>query len=58
MSERIFLIPNPGLEVLDPVSRRPLPADGEEVEKTTYWLRRLRDGDVTEGKAPKPKKAD
>lgn len=31
--------------------------NGEEVEKTTYWVRRLRDGDVVEVNAKgEPKK--
>ena len=34
--------------VRDPETRRPLAAKGEEKPKNTYWLRRLRDGDVVE----------
>lgn len=31
-----------------------LPADGDDIELSVYWRRRLRDGDVTRGEAPKP----
>lgn len=41
------LIPKAGLRVVDPATGKPLPAAGAEVEITTYWRRRLRDGDVT-----------
>lgn len=37
---------SPGLIVLDPASRRPLPAAGAEVAESGYWFRRLRCGDV------------
>ncbi len=46
-------IPPPGEGVL--------PEEGAEVEKSTYWLRRLRDGDVvkaTPKKQAKPVTAD
>ncbi len=36
----------PGLRVLDPVSKRPLHADGREVPESGYWMRRLACGDV------------
>lgn len=31
---------------------QPLAADGEAVERNSYWLRRERDGDVTLGSLP------
>ena len=31
-------------------------AEGEEVAMSSYWRRRLRDGDVIEAKPPKPAK--
>lgn len=47
------LKPAPGLRV-----RRPdgalLAADGEPVEMSSYWLRRLADGDVVEVEASAP----
>lgn len=46
---RKLLQPRPGVRVLDPVKRTPLPPEGVEVELSVYWLRRLADGDVTEG---------
>lgn len=41
-----FLKPKSGLTVIDPATRKPLAADGAEVSDTTYWRRRLADGDV------------
>lgn len=39
--------PAPGLLVRDPISRRPLPPEGADVpDDSTYWVRRLLDGDV------------
>lgn len=57
-----YLIPREGLTVLQPRSAKspvpvPLPAEGAKVELTTYWHRRLADGDVTEGRAPGGKSA-
>lgn len=57
MSETFYLIPKPGRQVRDPVSAAPLPPDGAEKPKTGYWLRRVLEGDVTEGSAPAPAKA-
>ncbi|MBM3618653.1 MAG: DUF2635 domain-containing protein [Alphaproteobacteria bacterium] len=53
MSNTIFVIPNTGLKVIDPFAGDYLPAEGREVAKSTYWRRRLQDGDVTEGNARK-----
>jgi hypothetical protein len=53
----LFLIPKEGVRVVEPISHTPLPAEGALVEESTYWLRRLRDGDVTaEVPAAKPAK--
>lgn len=44
-----------GLIVLDPATYFPLPAEGAEVPETSYWQRRLLDGDVvlvTQSPAP------
>jgi hypothetical protein len=35
----------------------PLPDDGKKVPKNSFWLRRLKEGDVTEYKPEKPKKS-
>jgi hypothetical protein len=65
MSERIFIQPAPGLTVRKPVGGY-LAEAGEEVNRDSYWLRRLADGDVrlakpaaipAEGK-PAPKNGD
>jgi hypothetical protein len=52
-----YLIPKADVTVRDPVSGNPLPAEGANKPRSSYWLRRLRDGDVTEGKSPKAAKA-
>ena len=48
----IHVRPGPGLVVRDPVTGTPLPPEGAAVPRTSYWLRRLRDGDATEVPAP------
>lgn len=58
MSDKFYLIPQPGLVVRDPDTAQPLPAEGAEKPKTGYWLRRLMDQDVTEATAPEPPAAD
>lgn len=40
--------PAEGRAVRDPAKRTLLPADGADVTLDTFWLRRLRDGDVVE----------
>lgn len=42
--------------VRDPVSGAPLRADGEAKPKNSYWLRRLKDGDVVVADQKKPVK--
>lgn len=39
---------NKTVKVLDPVTRQPLKAAGETKPRTTYWMRRLKDGDIVE----------
>ena len=39
--------PGPGLAVRDPISRAVLPPDGAHVADSTYWHRRIAEGDVT-----------
>lgn len=48
--DRIFIQPAPGLLVRKPVGGY-LAEAGEEVNRDSYWLRRLADGDVVETKA-------
>lgn len=48
----------PGVIIRDPHTRRPLASEGADVPETSYWLRRLRDGDVErlldEDRTPRP----
>lgn len=46
--------PAEGRLVRDPKSKQPIPAEGAEVERSSYWLRRLKDGDVVETTRKKP----
>lgn len=55
MHRTAFLIPKPGLVVRDPDTLQALPADGAEIQLTSYWHRRIKAGDVTQGTAPKSK---
>ena len=54
-AERTYVVPVKGLTVIDPTNGQPLPPEGKEVERTTYWVRRVNEGDVTEGKPAKAK---
>ncbi len=53
--EQMYVTPAPGLLVPypDPQVKKKLPPEGDWVPCSVYWLRRLRDGDVLKGKAPK-----
>lgn len=51
-SDTVRVKPFPGRLVRDPLTKQPLPDAGAEVPRTTYWMRRLADGDVTEVQAP------
>jgi hypothetical protein len=44
----MFVKPAPGLAVRDPELRDLLPAEGREVARNEYWLRRVLDGDAVE----------
>jgi hypothetical protein len=49
------IIPAPGKAVRDPRSMMLLPDDGREVpDDDPFWLRRVRDADVTVAGAPLP----
>lgn len=54
---RMTVYPAAGRVVPDPEAGGTLAAEGRDVPRDTYWLRRLRDGDVTPN-APKKAKAD
>lgn len=63
---KIKIKPKTGLKIVDPETNRALPVEGLEVEQTTYWLRRLSEGDVilseekeeTKAQPAKGKKSD
>lgn len=38
--------------IRDPHTKRPLPAEGAQVPDSSFWLRRLRDGDVVRVEEP------
>jgi len=42
----MFVKPTTGRAVRDPVKGTLLPVEGAEVPESTFWNRRLRDGDV------------
>lgn len=54
----MYLIPAPGFKVPDPAFLNTpgdhLPPEGRDVEPSTYWTRRINDGDVTVGVEPTP----
>jgi hypothetical protein len=50
----VYVKPAPGLLVRDDVSKVRLPAEGREVPETSYWVRRLRCGDVVLASPPAP----
>ncbi|NNP68960.1 DUF2635 domain-containing protein [Acinetobacter sp. Ac_5812] len=50
----MFVVPKAGYKIPDPSFGDYLPENGREVEKNSYWVRRLRDGDVIHKNAPKP----
>ena len=53
--EKVLLVPKPGLLVRDPITGRALPPEGGEKPLSPYWRRRIKDGDVSRGRAkPQP----
>jgi len=51
--DRMKVRPREGCQVFDPRTQIPLPAEGAEVPRSSYWLRRLRDRDVELVEAPR-----
>lgn len=49
--EKVFATPKEGVLVRQE-NGKPLAAEGEPVERNSYWLRRQRDGDVTLAPVP------
>lgn len=47
MRERVLMRPTrKGLFIRDPITKQILKEEGEMKPKSTYWLRRIKDGDV------------
>lgn len=44
-----------GAVIRDPQSKQPLPAEGGEVPDSSFWIRRLRAGDVVIVAEPAPR---
>ena len=44
--------PADGRNVRDPITKQHIPAEGAEVPPSTYWLRRIRSGDVVPATDP------
>ncbi len=42
----MFVKPAKGVTVRDPISKLHIPESGAEVPESSYWVRRLRSGDV------------
>jgi hypothetical protein len=51
MTQKVLLRPRKGLAVPNPRTGKSLRAEGERVELSAYWRRRLRDGEVEAGSA-------
>lgn len=49
---------NKDVMVRDPESMKPLKTEGETKPRTTYWLRRIADGDVIDIEVEEQQKAD
>lgn len=58
MSKLIFVKSVEGREVFIHGTTTIVPSDGIEVEDSSYWQRRLNDGDVELATKPKTAKAD
>lgn len=48
----MYVIPTGELKIRDPDRGDHLPPEGREVPPSPFWDRRLRDGDVVEGRRP------
>ena len=55
MPRKFFVKPREGVKVRIPDTSQHLPSEGASVPATSYWLRRINDGDVTEIKPAKGK---
>lgn len=51
---QLYVIPaTPDIIVRDPQTMQPVPPEGRTVPDESYWRRRIRDGDLKEGKPPR-----
>lgn len=50
--DKTYLIPGTGLVIIDPLTKKRLPEEGALISMTTYWQRRINQGDVTIGTPP------
>lgn len=53
----MFVKPAHGVKVRDPDSRLHLPEEGREVPESSFWIRRLRAGDVVQVTQQQPVQA-
>jgi hypothetical protein len=53
-NKTIRIKPAPGKVIVHPITRVRVPAEGETVTESAYWLRRIADGDVIVDVAPVP----
>lgn len=56
-TKTVFVKPAKGCKVRDPNTMAFLPDEGEEKPRSTYWLRRIRMGDVDVVEAATPSRA-
>lgn len=56
MTKLIFVIPAEDTIVINPETNDPTKAEGEEVNDSKYWRRRLEDKSITIGTPPKKSK--
>lgn len=54
----MFVRPADGLKIRDPETGNYLPETGQIVPRSSFWLRRLKDGDVVESTAPSASAAE
>lgn len=48
MQQTMVVKPKENLKIVDPVTGRALPPEGAKVVQSSYWLRRIAEGDVIE----------
>jgi|MDSZ01.3.fsa_nt_gb hypothetical protein len=57
MSPKIHVVPRKGLKVRTENGARHIKPEGESVVLTSYYRRRLKDGDLVKGQAPSSRKS-